>query len=209
MHVCPTGIDIREGPQLECINCGLCVDACNHLMQRTGGAPWLIGWDTLAGQKARAAGRRARLRLVRPRTVLYAAAMSALAGAVLYGFNHRSTTNFSAIHDRAPLFVRLRDGGVRNGYTLKVANKTQTPASYTLLALANEPMQLGLPEQGPGMSRALRLEVPASQVGTFRLMLQGTPAASPENVTLRLVDERTHATRDYPTLFLSASHAEE
>ncbi len=54
---CPTGIDIRDGIQLECINCGLCVDACNHVMERTGRPKWLITWDTLADQAAKAEGR--------------------------------------------------------------------------------------------------------------------------------------------------------
>src|SRR5450631_4149416 len=53
---CPTGIDIRDGSQLECINCGLCIDACNHVMERTGRPGWLITWDTLADQTAKAAG---------------------------------------------------------------------------------------------------------------------------------------------------------
>ena len=53
---CPTGIDIRDGIQLECINCGLCIDACNHVMERTGRPEWLITWDTLADQAAKAAG---------------------------------------------------------------------------------------------------------------------------------------------------------
>ena len=61
---CPTGIDIRDGIQLECINCGLCVDACNHVMERTGRPKWLITWDTLADQAAKAEGRQTTLHLL-------------------------------------------------------------------------------------------------------------------------------------------------
>jgi cytochrome c oxidase accessory protein FixG len=72
---CPTGIDIRDGIQMECINCGLCVDACNHVMERTGQPPWLVAWDTLARQAAKAAGRHEPIRLLRPRTIIYASAL--------------------------------------------------------------------------------------------------------------------------------------
>ncbi|MBN8900520.1 MAG: cytochrome c oxidase accessory protein CcoG, partial [Rhodospirillales bacterium] len=72
---CPTGIDIRDGIQLECINCGLCIDACNHVMQKTGKPGWLITWDTLADQAAKAAGTHAGFRFFRPRTIIYLSAL--------------------------------------------------------------------------------------------------------------------------------------
>ena len=58
--VCPTGIDIRDGSQLECIQCALCIDACNDIMDRVGRPRSLIGYDTIARQEA--AARRARRR---------------------------------------------------------------------------------------------------------------------------------------------------
>jgi cytochrome c oxidase accessory protein FixG len=67
--VCPTGIDIRDGQQLECIGCGLCVDACNEIMDKVGRPRWLITFDTLAHQAAKAAGRPVAYRLVRPRVL--------------------------------------------------------------------------------------------------------------------------------------------
>ena len=70
--VCPTGIDIRDGIQLECINCGLCIDACNDVMERTGRPKWLITWDTLADQAAKAAGP------ARPRCICCARAPSSI-----------------------------------------------------------------------------------------------------------------------------------
>ena len=64
---CPTGIDIRDGIQLECISCGLCVDACNHVMAKTRRPRWLITWDTLADQAAKARGEQTSFRLFRVR----------------------------------------------------------------------------------------------------------------------------------------------
>ena len=55
--VCPTGIDIRDGQQIECIGCGLCIDACDRCMDKVGRPRGLIRWDTLADQQAKRAGR--------------------------------------------------------------------------------------------------------------------------------------------------------
>lgn len=178
VNVCPTGVDIRAGIQLGCINCGLCMDACNTVMERIGRAPWLITWDNLARQKARAQGKRARLRLIRPRTVLYTMALGMGGALLLYGVVTRSTVTISAIHDRAPLFVRLRDGGLRNGFTIKLANKTQAPAEYRLSAEGLPGEAVAAPDLAQGFGPAVALNVAAGSVGEFRMMVRGTPAAS-------------------------------
>ena len=54
--VCPTGIDIRDGAQLECIQCALCIDACNEIMDKIGRPRGLIAYDTVAKQEAKVAG---------------------------------------------------------------------------------------------------------------------------------------------------------
>jgi cytochrome c oxidase accessory protein FixG len=210
VHVCPTGIDIRDGNQLECINCGLCVDACNHVMDKMGTPPWLIGWDTLAGQKARAANRPYTWRLIRPRTLIYTAALLLSAGAVITGLATRSTTNFSAIHDRAPLFVRLKDGGIRNGYTLKLANKTQLGADYSLTIPESSRFGLELPELSPSFAPSVQLHVAASTVGTFRLVVQGlaTDASGQEPLRLHLQNSQTGEHADYTALFLSPAQGQ-
>jgi cytochrome c oxidase accessory protein FixG len=121
--VCPTGIDIRNGPQLECIQCGLCIDACDSVMAKVGYPPRLIGYDTEKNQKRRAAGEPESVRLVRPRTLLYAAAVSLVGLAIIAALVFRNETSLVVIHDRSPLFVRLTDGSIRNAYTLRIVNK--------------------------------------------------------------------------------------
>ncbi|HKO08839.1 MAG TPA: cytochrome c oxidase accessory protein CcoG, partial [Alphaproteobacteria bacterium] len=76
--VCPTGIDIRDGQQLECIGCGLCIDACNTVMPAVGRPGDLITFDTLANQQGRAEGKAAVYRLLRPRTIIYATVLTAV-----------------------------------------------------------------------------------------------------------------------------------
>ncbi|MEJ0042188.1 MAG: cytochrome c oxidase accessory protein CcoG [Rhizomicrobium sp.] len=80
---CPMGIDIRDGTQLECINCGLCIDACNDVMTRVGLPKGLIAYDTDANVARRSRGEKARFRFVRPRIVLYGAVLAIVSGAML------------------------------------------------------------------------------------------------------------------------------
>ncbi len=122
--VCPTGVDIRDGAQLGCIQCGLCIDACDDVMAKIRRPIGLIGYDTEAAVDARAAGLTPpRRRLVRPRTVLYAAIISLVGGAMLVQLATRSLLDVSATHERTPLFTTLRDGSIRNAYNLRIANK--------------------------------------------------------------------------------------
>ncbi|HEY9234486.1 MULTISPECIES: cytochrome c oxidase accessory protein CcoG [Phenylobacterium] len=121
---CPMGIDIRDGAQLECINCGLCIDACDEIMIKVGRPKALIAYDTDAAVEARAAGKPAVYKLVRSRTMFYAVALSIVSALMIWGLTHRSSLDLHVLHDRNPVFVRLHDGAVRNGYTLKIANRS-------------------------------------------------------------------------------------
>ena len=174
---CPTGIDIRDGDQLECINCGLCIDACNHVMAKTGRHGWLITWDTLADQAAKARGEQATFRWLRARTIIY---MSALVLAVcLMGvaLATRSDLGLSVLHDRAPLFVRLASGDLRNGYAVKIANKAEVPVLYELSVQGLPGAVLTEANEGLGPAALLGLTVNADTIGTFRVMVSGQPAS--------------------------------
>ena len=130
--VCPTGIDIRDGNQLECSGCGLCIDACNHIMARVGRPANLITYDSMARQTAEAAGKTAHYRLVRPRTLFYLGLLLIVGGFIVYGLWSRPGVEINVLRDRSPLFVTLSDGSIRNGYTLKILNKAREPRAYTL-----------------------------------------------------------------------------
>lgn len=122
MAVCPQGIDIRDGDQLECINCALCIDACDDIMRKVGRPIGLIAYDTRDNVERRQRGEAAHLRLMRPRTILYAALMLLVGALMLTGLMTRATLDLNVIRDRSPPFVRLADGGVRNDYALKLIN---------------------------------------------------------------------------------------
>ena len=121
--VCPTGIDIRNGQQLECIQCALCIDACNGIMDKVGRPRGLIAYDTFVNLDASAHGTRAPLRLVRPRTIFYAGLLAFVLALMTGGWLLRSEMDVGVVRDANPDYVRLSDGRIRNGYTLKLLNK--------------------------------------------------------------------------------------
>ena len=130
--VCPMGIDIRDGPQLECIQCALCIDACNAIMDKVDRPRGLIGYDTFRNLDALEHGTRARLRLVRPRTLLYGGLILMIGTILLWAVAARPVLQIDVLRDRNPLFVLLSDGSIRNGYTVKILNKRPEQRSFQL-----------------------------------------------------------------------------
>ena len=128
--VCPMGIDIRDGAQLECIQCALCIDACNEIMDRVDRPRNLIAYDTFQNLGAVSHHDRAPLRLIRPRIILYASLMAVVAAIMLWAWLNRSVLDINVLHDRQPLFVQLTDGGLRNGYTVKILNKLHEKRTF-------------------------------------------------------------------------------
>jgi cytochrome c oxidase accessory protein FixG len=129
--VCPTGIDIRNGPQLECIQCALCIDACDEIMTKVNRPTGLIAYDTVRNLEAGEVGADP-INLFRPRVILYAAAMVVVSLIMLVALVMRPELEVSVLHDRNPLYVRLSDGGVRNGYTIKLLNKLYLPRAFSI-----------------------------------------------------------------------------
>ncbi len=146
--VCPMGIDIRDGQQLECITCGLCIDACNTVMERIGRPGNLIAYDTHRRNQLRAEGETVQeTHWIRPRTVIYFALWCLIGVGMLFALATRSTFEANVLHDRNPLFVQLTDGGIRNGYTLKVRNMLPRERNMILSASALKNAKLFLPGQ--------------------------------------------------------------
>lgn len=130
--VCPMGIDIRDGAQLECIQCALCIDACNDIMDKVNRPHGLIAYDTYRSIQSEKKGGGLQLRLVRPRTMLYAGLIAFVGAIVLYALASKTVLELNVIAERNPLYVQLSDGGVRNTYTVKILNKRYEPHSFAL-----------------------------------------------------------------------------
>ncbi|MGE0253075.1 MAG: cytochrome c oxidase accessory protein CcoG [Alphaproteobacteria bacterium] len=168
--VCPAGIDIRDGAQLECISCALCVDACNAVMDKVGFQRGLVRYATLADLTAEPATRRGRLRLLRPRTVVYAALIVVVAAIMLGALTTRSVVEANVLRDRNPLYVTLSDGSVRNAYTLKILNKRHVETEWRLTVSGLPGAWLDTVGGRPGAD-AVRLVVPADDVAEFRVLV--------------------------------------
>ena len=132
VYVCPTGVDIRNGASLGCIQCGLCIDACDAVMAKVGRPPRLIAYDTDLNIQARLSGKNSQYRIVRPRTALYTAVIAIVGAVMLYALATRTAEAINVIHDRNPLFVRMTDGGVRNAYTVRIVNKRLEQRRFSL-----------------------------------------------------------------------------
>ncbi|MGE4217929.1 MAG: cytochrome c oxidase accessory protein CcoG [Alphaproteobacteria bacterium] len=165
--VCPMGIDIRNGQQFECITCALCIDACDGVMDKLGLPKGLISYDTLANMQRQSAGEKPRLRLVRPRTVFYAAILAIVGVAMLATLLTRSSLDVNIQRDRNPLYVILADGSVRNGYTVKILNKAHDARRF---ALSVEDLP-GTVVSVVGQDSEDGLDVPADSLRSFRVFL--------------------------------------
>jgi polyferredoxin len=117
---------------MECIQCALCIDACNDIMTKLDRPRGLIAYDTFRNLSVSSEEQRVPVRLVRPRTILYTALIALVMGIMGWAFAMRSDVEVSLIEDRNPLFVKLSDGSVRNGYTLKILNKTHEPQRFVV-----------------------------------------------------------------------------
>ncbi len=130
--VCPMGIDIRDGLQLACISCGLCVDACNSVMERINRPLYLIGYDSVNSTKAKMLHKPYIRSLLHTKTVLFGTIFIIVGTLLLYSLINKESFKVSVLHDRAVLFTSLPDGTIRNGYTIKLFNKTLKPQKFVL-----------------------------------------------------------------------------
>ena len=205
-HACPTGVDIRNGSQLACIGCGLCIDACDEIMTRIGRPKGLIAFDTQSNVVAMATtGKKAVYKLVRPRTIIYSLLMVVVSGMIAAGLVLKPSLNISVLRDRAPLFVALADGSVRNAYTFKISNMTRDTRDYTLTASGLAGIELAVAgERQADNAARLRLSAAPDQVATYRIFVT-VPRASvtAASVPLTLTLTTTGGDSDtYKTVFM-------
>jgi cytochrome c oxidase accessory protein FixG len=196
--VCPMGIDIRDGLQMECIQCALCIDACDDIMTKIGRPTRLIAYDTIANQEAMAKGSSSPVKIFRTRIFLYTG-LIALVGLIMLGtLMNRSVLEANVLADRNPLFVQLANGDIRNGFTLKVLNKLHEPRTFavSLEGLPGGQLRLGDQERPEitvptDVMNEVRVfvTVPKSELGKL------TGDTSPFNFIVRDTASETIATR--------------
>ncbi|OPA90038.1 cytochrome c oxidase accessory protein CcoG [Pseudomonas fluorescens] len=175
VQVCPTGIDIRDGLQMECIGCAACIDACDSIMDKMGYARGLVSYTSehqLQGGKTH---------LLRPRLIGYSAVLLVMIAALVVALVERPMVSLDVTKDRG-MFRENAQGLIENIYSLKVINKTQQRQDYRVELVEAEGFQL----QGKtklSLAPGEIVDVPVSVT-----LLADTPASSSQTLRFKVTD---------------------
>lgn len=202
VQVCPVGIDIRDGLQMECIACGLCVDACNEIMDKVERPQGLIRYDTTHNREARLTGKPETTHVMRPRTFWYISILAVVGSVMLFGLINRSASELHVLHDRNPLYVTLSDGTIRNGYDIRILNKTHDDIEFALTVDGIPGAEVRV--QAAGDPDPSALLVYADSVAHFRVFVAAPkPGTARTNLTFTAASADGKIIETYSGLFLS------
>lgn len=136
VQVCPTGIDIRDGLQYECIGCALCIDACDQVMDKVGRPRGLIAYSTeraqLAGMPAHEGWREVMKHIMRPRVILYTSLLLFIVSGFAWALFTRTPVKMNVMRDRASLAREVEGGKIENVYQLRIMNTTESARRFVL-----------------------------------------------------------------------------
>lgn len=172
--VCPMGIDIRDGQQLECITCALCIDACNGVMEKIGRPINLISYATLKDYDANVRGEPTVTTwrsFIHARTIIYSAIMVFAAMALLYVLSTRGLVEVSVLHNRNPVFTVMSDGSIRNGYVVKILNKKLDAQRFVISVSGIDGLEMNIAGAQTKPQKQLELNVPANGLELMRIFL--------------------------------------
>ncbi|MEM7053040.1 MAG: cytochrome c oxidase accessory protein CcoG [Pseudomonadota bacterium] len=182
VQVCPTGIDIRDGLQIECIACAACIDVCDEVMDKMGYPRGLIRYTTESALKG------GKTRILRPRIFIYLGVLLALISLFSLVFFSRESVHVDVLRDRTTLY-RMAGDQIENPYALKITNRTESTQRLILSAtgleglvvvaptdaievpageVSNRPITLALPDDaiGPGLHEIEIILMPEGSVET-------------------------------------------
>ena len=142
VQVCPTGIDIRNGLQYECIGCAACIDGCDQIMDKMGYPRGLIRYTTENVVKGKYADSGILKHILRPRTLIYSVLMLVIGGAFLVSLATRVPLRVDVVRDRVALSKETDEGLIENVYRLQLINKDGRAHRYTLEAAGIPGLQL-------------------------------------------------------------------
>lgn len=174
---CPTGIDIREGLQMECIHCTQCADACDAVMRKVGKPPGLVRYSS----RERLEGHTPHW--LRPRTVLYPIAFALVFGGFLWTLTHRAPAEITVLRAIGAPFTEQAGGLVANQVRIRIANRGGAPRRYTILVEGAREAQVVAPQNpfpvAPGATETTSI---------FVLLPPASFRAGERAVTIRIDD---------------------
>lgn len=177
VNVCPTGVDIRDGLQMGCIGCGLCVDACNEVMAKIERPAGLIRFDVEGSDRAGSLKQEA-VRLLRPKTLLYAMLCLFAFGSMAVGITRMESVLLDVEPQRNPPFVQLSDGSVRNDFSFRLAHRLPHLDRVVIRAegLAGASLRFATGETG---QETVALAMPGNRRISDRLFITAAPGKAP------------------------------
>jgi cytochrome c oxidase accessory protein FixG len=134
VQVCPTGIDIRNGLQYECIGCAACIDGCDQIMDKMGYPRGLIRYTTENVVKGKYPDSGILKHVLRPRTILYSVIMLVIGSAFVVSLATRVPLRVDVVRDRVALSKETDEGLIENVYRLQLINKDGRAHRYTIAA---------------------------------------------------------------------------
>lgn len=177
VQVCPTGIDIRNGLQLDCIGCAACVDACDEIMVKIKRPTGLIRYDSMVGLEG------GKTRFVRPRMLVYTLLLLIGVGAFAFSAMHIAPLRASAVRMVGAPFY-LTEGVVRNQFLVRVINKRNSAGVYKLELTGDVPKELHI----SGLSEELHLPPLGEDQKTLVLSLSQNQFQKPFQLQVKVVD---------------------
>ncbi len=195
--VCPMGIDIRDGQQLECITCALCIDACNSVMDKVGKPRGLISYSTLSDYDANMAlatdngttpvdpnriytaknifsdkvQQLKMSKIFRPRSLFYFSVWALIGVALITSLLLRERIGINVLQDRNPQYVLLSDGSIRNGYTVKLLNMVNEPRQFELLVDGLPDASINIADQSVDASGRYIFDAEPDRLKTLKVFI--------------------------------------
>ncbi len=166
VQVCPTGIDIRDGLQYECIGCAACIDACDHVMQKAGMPKGLIRYSTPHALFDHFAASGIWRNVMRPRVLIYSGILLGVTAALGIALALRVPLKVDVIRDRGALAREADDGRIENTYRLQVMNTSERPQRYAISAAGLKGLQI---------ASSPTFEVPGATTQSVSLRLRADP----------------------------------
>ncbi len=177
VRVCPAGIDIRNGLQLECVQCTACLDACDSIMSKIGRPLGLVRYATERGLRGE------KVKIVRPRVLIYGGILAVLLTTLAVLLSSRNLSEAVILHSRADaLFVIQPNGLISNHLELHLGNKSEEPRAFSV-SIENEPeVDLKLPIEPFPVAASTAVKAPLFAVFPPSILEKGK---RPVRITLR------------------------
>jgi cytochrome c oxidase accessory protein FixG len=173
VHVCPTGIDIRNGTQLECVNCTACIDVCDDVMVKIHKPKGLIRYSSYTAIKE------GRQKLFTPRVAGYSVVLMALLALLTYFIFTRADIEMTVLKAPGTLYTKTEDGLITNLYSIEFVNKTfedipielriESPSKAVLSKVGDTEIVVPKEDMLKGI---FMVKLPESEVTSMRMIIQ-------------------------------------